>query len=100
MHIEMLHGPVWQGALNIGELLCLTISIDLFNTGAQLHWPVKEVEIIEGTADVLRQDIKRGARLPVAEKQVALQIQHHLRHWDGINGRIPQADMAHEVVPH
>src|SRR5712691_4405007 len=97
MHIEILHLPVWQGPLDIGELLRLTLGVDLLDTGAQLHWPIGDVQGMKGTAYVVQDEAKSRPHLLVEQQHVALQIQDYLRHWYRVKGCLPQADMAYEV---
>lgn len=95
-----MYAPIWQGPLDIGELLRLPLSVDLLNMCVQIHRPIGKIQFIKGTAHVLRQEAKHGAGLLVGEAQVTVQVKHHLRHGGGVKGRIPQADMAYEGVAH
>src|SRR5215831_4300265 len=98
MHIEILYLPVWQSPLDIGEHLSLMLGIDLLDTGAQLHWSIGEFQGMKGTPYVLHDKAKIRPKVLVNQQDVTLQVQDHLGHWHLVKGRIPQADMAHEVV--
>ena len=99
MHVEILPPTFRLGPFHIEEMVGSTLGVNLLNARAQLYWSVGELQLIKGTAHILRDDIKGGPRLLVDQREFPLQIEHHLGHRSSIKSRLAQADMSGQVIP-
>ena len=64
MHIQLLRLPFRQDPFDIGKMLRPKFGIDLLDTRAEFHWPVGDLQLIKGTAYILRDVCQTWSGLP------------------------------------